>query len=60
MKLKLVSKMGMLKVLLAVLIFGCLGLVEVVTYNETVNWITEEATHYYNGKQNISFLDQSR
>jgi hypothetical protein len=61
MKLKnIVSKTGLLKVLVGVMILGSLVLVEVITYKETTNWITEEATHYYNGKNDTSFLVSSR
>ena len=60
MKLPKVNKVKLAYVLIGVLFVGMFVLMEVITYRETTQWITEMATHYYNGRDNQSFLVQSR
>jgi len=60
MKIPKVNKVKLAYVLIGVMFVGMFVLMEVITYRETVDWVTEAATHYYNGRDNQGFLVQSR
>lgn len=58
MKLPKVNKVKLAFVLIGVLLAGSLVLVEVITYRETVSWLSDEFTRII--QEDNGFLAQSR